>query len=75
LSDILEVNAPVNVAQITTQAQVPRRALTEAGKTRYSIAAATPREAAQILDALFRYQLEIRPFPDEDDDYAIGAEW
>ena len=75
LSDILEVNTPVNLAQLTTQAQVPRHALTEAGKTRYSIVAATPREAAQILDALFRYQLGVRPFADEDDDYAVGAEW
>lgn len=75
LSDILEVNAPVNLAQMTAHAQVPRRALTEAGRTRYSIAAASPREAAQVLDALFRHQLGIRPFPDEGDDYAVGAEW
>jgi|SRR5215472_12996147 len=75
LSNILETSAPVDVAQISGYAKVPRRALAEAGKTRYSIAEATPREAAQILDALFRLQLGIRPFPDEGDDYPVGAEW
>ena len=75
LSDSLETSVAVDVAQITAQAKVRRGAFTEAGRTRYSIAAATPREAAQILDALFRHQFGIRPFPDEDDDYAVGAEW
>ena len=75
LSEILEAGGPVDVARITAQARVSRRALTEAGHTRYSIAAATPREAARILDALFRHQLGIHPFPDENNDYAVGAEW
>jgi hypothetical protein len=75
LSDVLEVGAPVDLAQIAARAKVGRHAISQAGSTRYSIAEATPREAAQILDALFRYQLGIRPFPDEDDDYAVGAEW
>jgi len=75
LSEILEAGGPVDVASITAQARVNRRALTEAGRTRYSIAAATPREAAQILDALFRHQLGIHPFPGENNDYAVGAEW
>jgi hypothetical protein len=30
---------------------------------------------AQILDAIFREHFGIRPFPDEGDDYAVGAEW
>ncbi|MGC2695072.1 MAG: hypothetical protein WA738_04705 [Candidatus Angelobacter sp.] len=75
VSDVLETGVPLNLAQVTAQAGVNRRSLTEAGNTRYSLAATTPREAAQILDALFRHQLGIRPFPDEDDDYAVGAEW
>ena len=75
LSDLLEIDAPVNVAKISAQAKVGRHALVEAGMSRYSIASATPREAAQILDAIFRHQLGIQPFPDEDDDYAVGAEW
>ena len=75
LADVLDTGAPIDLAQITGHAKVPRRALTEAGATHYSIAAASPREAAQILDALFRQQFGIRPFSDEDDDYAVGAEW
>jgi hypothetical protein len=75
LSDIVDAGVAVNVAQLTNQAKVERRTLTEAGGNRYSIANATPHEAAQLLDALFRYVLGVRPFPDEDDDYAVGAEW
>jgi hypothetical protein len=75
LADILETSAPVELAQITVLANVPRHTLTEAGRNRYSIAGATPREAAHILDALFRHQFGIRPFPGEDDDYPVGAEW
>ena len=75
LSDVLELGAPVDLAEITARAQVGRHAIKHAGSISYSIAEATPREAAQVLDALFRYQLGVRPFPDEDDDYAVGAEW
>ena len=75
LSDMLETGVPIDLAEISSRAQVPRSALTEAGRTRYSVAAASPREVAQILDALFRHQFGIRPFPDEDDDYPVGAEW
>lgn len=41
----------------------------------YSVAAASPREVAQILDAIFRHHFGLRPFADEGDDYAVGAEW
>jgi len=75
LSDIVEVATPVDLARITAQAGVSRHAFTEAGRRRYSIGTATPKEAAQILDALFRHQLGIRPFSDENNDYAVGAEW
>lgn len=75
LSDLLETDVPLDIARITALAKVDRRTLTEAGRTRYSVGAATPREAAQIVDAVFRHKLGIRPFPDEDDDYAVGAEW
>lgn len=75
LSDILEVGTILNIATITGLARVPRTALAEAGGGRYSVANASAREAALILDALFRHQLGIRPFEDENDDYAVGAEW
>lgn len=75
VSDVLEVGIPLNIAQVTAQAGVHCHLLMEAGSTRYSLAGATPREAVQILDALFRYQFGIRPFPNEDNDYAVSAEW
>lgn len=41
--------------------------------THYSVTNASPREAAQILDAIFRSTFIAQPFPDVDDDYAMGA--
>ena len=41
----------------------------------YSIAGASPQEVARILDAIFRHHFGLRPFPDEGNDYAVGAEW
>jgi hypothetical protein len=75
LSDILMVNTRLNIAELCGQAKVKGNVLTEAGENRYSVALATSREVAQIFDALFRGPLGVRPFPDEDNDYAVGAEW
>lgn len=75
VSDFLETNVSLNLAEISVRARVPLRAIVDSGEGRYSIAAASPREAAQILDAVFRHHMGIRPFPDEGDDYAVGAEW
>jgi hypothetical protein len=63
----------VNVAEITGLAKVSAQCIVPEG-TLYSMAAATPEQAARVLDALFRHHFGIRPFPDEQD-YAIGAEW
>ena len=41
----------------------------------YTVEGATPQEAAAIIDAIFRHRFGILPFPDEGDDYAVGAEW
>ena len=35
----------------------------------------TDEQTAAFLDTLFRTQLGVRPFDDEGDDYAVGAEW
>jgi hypothetical protein len=45
LSDVLEVDAPVDLGQITILAKVRHHAVKQAASTRYSIAEATPREA------------------------------
>jgi hypothetical protein len=75
LSDVLEVNAQFNIAEVCAQAKVVPNILTEAERNRYSVVKATPKEVAQILDALFRGPLGIHPLPDESNDYAVGAEW
>lgn len=40
-----------------------------------SVGAISSREVAELMDAIFRHHFGIRPFPDEDNDYAVGAEW
>jgi len=74
-SNILETETPLNLTDVRTRARVAERAITQADGGHYSIAGATPREAAQILDAVFRHHMGIRPFADEGNDYAVGAEW
>ncbi|QIF01726.1 hypothetical protein [Roseimicrobium sp. ORNL1] len=41
----------------------------------YALGDMTPLETARMLDSIFRRHFQIRPFPDEEDDYAVGAEW
>jgi hypothetical protein len=65
---------PLDVPRIIQAAGTGPSSLVAEGKY-YSVAAASPREAAQILDAIFRHHFEIRPFADEGGDYAVGAEW
>ncbi|HSV14200.1 MAG TPA: hypothetical protein VLI90_08065 [Tepidisphaeraceae bacterium] len=72
--DELSVDEPVDTESVIRKAGVPPSALVAAGGN-FSIAAATPAEAARILDAIFRLCLGIRPHADEGDDYAVGAEW
>ena len=72
--DELQLDEPVDAERVSQLAGVPRSRLTAAGSN-YSIADASPAEAARIMDAIFRHSLGIRPFPDQRDDYAIGAEW
>jgi hypothetical protein len=64
----------VDIQKVTKQAGVPEPSLskTEGG---YSVAKATPIQAARIMDVIFRQYLGIRPHTGEEDDYAIGAEW
>lgn len=70
--DKLDIGESMNVAEIASVAKVNGKCIVPEG-TLYSMAAATPEEAARVLDALFRYHFGIRPFPNEQD-YAIGAE-
>ena len=74
LGDNLDAGQSIDCDRIATLAKVSPQCLVQEAAT-YSIAGAKPEEAARIMDALFRHQLGIRPFPDEADDYAVGAEW
>ena len=65
---------PLDVPRVIQAARIGPSSLVADG-AHYSIAAASPREVAQILDAIFRHHFGIRPFADEGDDYAVGAEW
>jgi hypothetical protein len=72
--DEIQLDEPLDMASIARQAGVGPTSLVAAGAN-YSVAAATDAEAARILDAIFRHEPGIRPFPDQGNDYAIGAEW
>jgi hypothetical protein len=75
LGDKLDVGEkPLDVASIIQAAHTAANSLVADG-AQYSVAAASPREVAQLLDAIFRHHFGIRPFSDENDDYAVGAEW
>jgi hypothetical protein len=64
----------VDIQKVTKQAGVPESCLskTEGG---YSVATATPIQAARVMDVIFRHYLGIRPHTGEENDYAVGAEW
>jgi hypothetical protein len=72
--DEIQLDEPLDAEQVTRQAGVPGSSLIGAGG-HYSIAQASPADAARVMDAIFRHWLGIRPFPDQGDDYAVGAEW
>ena len=72
--DVLQLDEPVDAERACRHAGVARSGLTAVGAN-YSIAAASPADAARLMDAIFRNDLGIRPFPDQRDDYAVGAEW
>lgn len=75
LHDKLDVGEkPLNISSITEAAGTGASSLIAAG-AHYSVAAASPQEVAKIFDAIFRDHFGLRPFADEDDDYAVGAEW
>ena len=65
---------PLDISSIVQMARTGPSSLVADG-TQYSVAGASPREVAQILDAIFRRHFGLRPFADEGDDYAVGAEW
>jgi hypothetical protein len=72
--DELKVQKVIDPELVTKRAGVPQSCLSKNGEF-YSIAKATPVEAARIMDAIFRHYLGIRPHTGEGDDYAVGAEW
>ena len=75
LQDKLDVgDKPLDVARILSAARAGTSSLVAAGP-HYSVAVASPREVAQILDAIFRQHFGLRPFADQGGDYAVGAEW
>ena len=64
----------LDIATVCRAAALPSSSLT-VSDSYYVAPSLSPRQAAQLLDAIFRLHGHIKPFPDEDDDYAVGAEW
>jgi hypothetical protein len=65
---------PLDVPRIIDAAHTGVSSIVADG-AHYSVAAASPREVAQLLDSIFRDHFGLRPFGDEGGDYAVGAEW
>lgn len=75
LGDRLDVgDSPLDTEAVCRASALPADTLTPAGP-HYLVASLTPRQTAQLLDAIFRQHGHLKPFPDEGDDYAVGAEW
>jgi hypothetical protein len=72
--DEIQLDDSIDAELVTRHAGVPQSRLTALGAN-HSVGQASPAEAARIMDAIFRNHLGIRPFPDQHDDYAVGAEW
>jgi hypothetical protein len=75
LRDCLDVGErPLDVHHIIEAAHTDAASLI-ADNGCYSSAAASPREVARLLDAIFRHHFGIRSFEHENEGYAVGAEW
>jgi len=75
LGDKLDVgDRPLDLPHIVQAAGTGASSIVPDG-AHYSVAAASPREVAQLLNTIFRQHFSIRPFAGEGDDYAVGAEW
>src|SRR6266536_3931703 len=65
-NDKLDAGGSLNVGEITSLAEVSSDRIVPEGAL-YSIATATPEEAARLLDTVFRRHFQIRPFPEDQD--------
>jgi hypothetical protein len=70
----LKSAAPIDVAAIVSLACVSQSCLAK-DEGFYSLANASPQEAARVMDTIYRHHMGIRPHTGEGNDYAIGAEW
>jgi hypothetical protein len=70
----VQKQAEIDVELVTIRASVPKSCLSKNGDV-YSIADASPIQAARIMDVIFRHCQGIRPHTGEGNDYAVGAEW
>jgi hypothetical protein len=75
LGNIIELdNGALDTASVCKMAGLPEDCLTDSAPY-YVMMELSASESARLLDAIFRVYGRIVPFPDEGDDYAVGAEW
>jgi hypothetical protein len=72
--DEIQLDKKLDIESIVRFAGAARSSLLPSGEN-YSLASASPAEAARVMDAIYRQALGIRPHPEEENDYAVGAEW
>ncbi len=71
----LDTGRPIEEFQVLRYARVRARTLFAQGPHLYNIDAATAKDAARILDAIFRVSFGLEPFPERENDYTVRAEW
>ena len=75
LKNVIDVGAPIgDVPSIIRGAGLDPSFVSHAGG-RLELHGVNPKEAARVLDAIFRIHFLLRSFPEDQGDYAVGAEW
>jgi hypothetical protein len=75
LGDRIDIgDTSLNTKAVCAAAGLPSDCIT-LSRSHYITTSLSARQTAQLLDSIFRHHAHIKPFPDEDDDYAVGAEW
>ena len=75
LGNLLDAGAAeIDLPALTRAAGVPSTVVRRPDGL-YDLSAPKPRQVAGVLDAVFRIHHHLRPFPEHEGDYAVGAEW
>lgn len=67
-------SANLNLAHIAQMANLNTNTI-KFIDSQYDTTSLTAKDTATFVDAVFRHHFGLQPFPDENNDYAVGFEW